>query len=44
MKDWQDYLSTLTEPYQDNEYYSPSEYSDEYYGLPEYRNYCENWC
>lgn len=43
-KDWTDYLSTQTDEYVDMEHYCGSEWSDEYYGLPEYRDYVENWC
>lgn len=41
MNDWTDYCNGLTEPYQ--EYYSTSEYRDEYFGLPDYAEWCETW-
>lgn len=43
-KDWQDYVESLLDIPEDTEEYSGNEWSDEYYGLKEYRLFCEEWC
>ena len=42
MNDWTDYCKNLTEPLKDDDY-AVSEYRDEYFGLPDYAEWCETW-
>ena len=42
-KDWIDYISQVIDPANDNESYYNDESNDEYYGLQEYKEYCELW-
>lgn len=44
LKDWIDYLQTLVNGQSDTEQYDNDEWSDQYYGLSEYREYTEIWC
>ena len=42
-KDWIDYISQVIDPVNDNESNYNDESNDEYYGLQEYKEYCELW-
>ena len=43
-KDYTDYYKTQTQNPNIAEIYSPKEWDDEFYGLPDYREYYETWC
>ena len=44
MQDWIEYLQTLTARWSDNESVNNDEWSDQYYGLSEYKEYADLWC
>lgn len=41
-KDYTDYLQSLD--YSEVNYIDNQEYSDEFYGCPEYKQYVDDWC
>ena len=43
-KDYIDYRKTQTSKTEESETASEKEWDDEFYGLPEYRDYYETWC
>lgn len=42
-KDYIDFRGTIIDDDQDEVQYLPREWSDEYYGCPDYREYAEEW-
>ena len=43
-KDYTDFYKTQTQKPNVTEIYVTTEWNDEFYGLPDYREYYETWC